>query len=335
MPDALSKTIPIWIAVLNRVLCPDKYDSHSPKTPEDVVSSSEHSQIEARLSGFITELKDLDLDLGSLRSKLADKPLEPLWVTPDSTLPHPSTYLNRKNRHYIVLCTASGRSSTIDRASSDYVQGAADDSESWACGLTPSKFWTYQHQLLSTSGDSLTEVISKLLSDDDSLPSKAKAPVVIKPTTLVIANNATAELLYNKCDIIVSCSTTPSEFLADESRPAHYVHLACSTGKVGSRQLRSQLPKLEVIRGMLMPTARVFVTCTTGQDLAIGVALAIVCLFCREDGRFEPAGTSCIQSKQMIKKRLSWITTSMPEASPSRATLQSVNAFLLGSAAPR
>jgi hypothetical protein len=56
MPDALSKTVPIWCAVMNRFLFPDMKESHILRTPPEVVGRSEHSQIEARLDDFLKGL---------------------------------------------------------------------------------------------------------------------------------------------------------------------------------------------------------------------------------------------------------------------------------------
>lgn len=55
MPDALSKTVPIWCAIMNRAL----FDHHSSRlyTPSGVVGESEHAQIEARLDGFLEDAK--------------------------------------------------------------------------------------------------------------------------------------------------------------------------------------------------------------------------------------------------------------------------------------
>ena len=53
MPDALSKTIPIWCAVLNRLLFEDDCDIHNLQTPEWAVGASERAQIEARLDDFV------------------------------------------------------------------------------------------------------------------------------------------------------------------------------------------------------------------------------------------------------------------------------------------
>lgn len=56
MPDALSKSLPIWIAVWNRMLFPDNPNACQLKTPKDVVPPSEHSQIEVRLDQFLAQL---------------------------------------------------------------------------------------------------------------------------------------------------------------------------------------------------------------------------------------------------------------------------------------
>jgi tRNA A64-2'-O-ribosylphosphate transferase len=53
MPDALSKTIPIWCAVLNRALFPDAKGANLLHTPPQSVSASEHAQIEQKLQQFV------------------------------------------------------------------------------------------------------------------------------------------------------------------------------------------------------------------------------------------------------------------------------------------
>ena len=57
MPDALSKTIPIWCAVINQLLFNQDSQSIRVHTPESVISRSEHSQIENRINGFVEEAK--------------------------------------------------------------------------------------------------------------------------------------------------------------------------------------------------------------------------------------------------------------------------------------
>lgn len=57
MPDALSKTVPMWCAVMNRLLFPEILASHVLHTPPKVVGQSEHIQIEDRLEGFVKNLR--------------------------------------------------------------------------------------------------------------------------------------------------------------------------------------------------------------------------------------------------------------------------------------
>src|SRR3954453_8229738 len=57
MPDALSKTIPIWSAVLNRALFPSETAYHAVALPPNYLGASEEAQIESRIEGFVHSLK--------------------------------------------------------------------------------------------------------------------------------------------------------------------------------------------------------------------------------------------------------------------------------------
>jgi len=57
MPDALSKTIPIWCAVINRALFPTESAFHPVQLPPNFLGESEESQIENRIDGFVSSLK--------------------------------------------------------------------------------------------------------------------------------------------------------------------------------------------------------------------------------------------------------------------------------------
>ena len=328
MPDALSKTVPIWIAVLNRLLFPEDLEAAELRTPEDVVSRSEHARIQDRLGDFVLEAESLQLDKRSLGGAIGGRPLQPVWVTPVTALP--ASIPERSDRNIVVLCTASGRTSS-ERSVSDYVQGAADDSESWAFGLEAEMFWRHNEQLLAASEDDLPELIQSLLARSNS-PAEARKPVLIKPTTNIwISNNAAAALDHTDFDFIVSCSERPIEALVQRMK-SRYLHLSCTTGKVGSRQLRTELQKLQPRLNDLPPSSRILVSCYSGRDLAIGAALTLICLCCAKDRAMRSADSNSATrlNKATIKHRLSWIMVSMPDATPSRATLQSVNAFLLG-----
>lgn len=57
MPDALSKTVPIWCSVINRALFPSQIDFHAVDLPPNYLGRSEEAQIEARIDAFVSSLK--------------------------------------------------------------------------------------------------------------------------------------------------------------------------------------------------------------------------------------------------------------------------------------
>lgn len=331
MPDALSKTVPIWICVLNRLLFPDIEAAGTLRTPCDVVSRSEYAQILNRIPTFMQAVEALKLDLAKLRHDLVGRPMKPIWITPATDislldLDHDGQF------HPVVLCTASN-SLNADVASRGfyYVQGAADDSESWAHGLEPAIFWRHHDELLKTNEDDLPEFIQGLVSSKETPELLMRSAVLVKPTTnLFIANNGAAGGEKSKYyHIIISSGPNPIATLSNRSSD-RYLHLNCSTGKTGSRQLRKELPKLTSMQAAIRSSTNILVTCPSGRDFAVGIALAILCENYSDNGTsWGPFEDTPSLSKTTIKHRLSWIMASLTDAAPSRATLQSVNSFLL------
>ncbi|KAE8241705.1 hypothetical protein A4X13_0g7296 [Tilletia indica] len=179
MPDALSKTIPIWCAVLNRASAlshpgsgVDRVEgSDSLVTPERLVSRSEHEQMDSRVDLWAKALVESDLSVPRL-----DGSLRPFFVTTDTDLDElaeeiatgvaqdppgrPTTgpegnggpSSDRPSFIPVILLSASHAPSQADPSPSsstldnrgldyDYVQGSGDDEENWSQGLTPSLFW--------------------------------------------------------------------------------------------------------------------------------------------------------------------------------------------------
>ncbi|KAF2860941.1 hypothetical protein K470DRAFT_257489 [Piedraia hortae CBS 480.64] len=312
MPDALSKTVPIWICVMNRLLFPHDEEASVLHTPSSVVSPSEHSQIEEQMSRFVQNAKSLALDIGGLKTKLGTKPMMPLWVTP-RWMEGPD--ISSKYNAIILYAASSCVSEPL--ISLPYIQGAGDDSENWACGLDAATFWRHQEKLLTTAEDDLARVIHELISQ--SQETEFQEPIAINVAGNVhIATNAAAKAVSHQYSLVISCGP-------DVPFQSHQLDL--SSGKVGSRKLRTELAKLIPLLPILRKnTTKTLVTCETGRDLSIGVCLAILCLAYSDDGTQRP---NTVLNKTAIKQRLSWISTSFPSASPSRTTLQSVNAFIL------
>lgn len=153
IPDALSKTVPIWCCVMNRAT--HKLYQHANWTdgdlelflPRSVVSRNEHARILTQIDAWVEDL----LRTGIQHSLFAclRKPLRPMWLTPASHItplitPDESTF-------YPVVCVSASKAvhDGIERCEGfTYFQGAADDEEMWAGKLTPSLFWTHHEEIL-------------------------------------------------------------------------------------------------------------------------------------------------------------------------------------------
>ncbi|KAG0245209.1 hypothetical protein BGW41_002678 [Actinomortierella wolfii] len=187
VPDALSKTVPIWCATINtavqRVAMQILEDQQKQKSAQEgtndaigghdamielipaaldkerwdtrfhslpsLVSRSEHEQIAERISGFADKLIRFT-DLKPLVQKLA-KPLRPLWLTPQSVLfaDSPPDYSTVDFLPVICLsASAVGQDGFEEREGYLYVQGSGDDDEMWGKGLKPDIFWEHKDWIL-------------------------------------------------------------------------------------------------------------------------------------------------------------------------------------------
>ncbi|KAI0250087.1 initiator tRNA phosphoribosyl transferase-domain-containing protein [Lactifluus subvellereus] len=186
LPDALSKTAPIWCAVVNRALrlrqrglaaphavipagADDDDDAANLHTPPGAVSPQEHVQIAARLDGWAAGLADSSYALPALV-----RLLRPLWITPASSrFPH----ISPDAPFLPVICVSASRAAE-DQGGSDvtvgrgrraggfsYVQGSGDDHELWGQGLTPRLFWLHRVGLLACPRDGLEALVARLVAN--------------------------------------------------------------------------------------------------------------------------------------------------------------------------
>ncbi|KAH8663950.1 initiator tRNA phosphoribosyl transferase [Xylariales sp. PMI_506] len=334
MPDALSKTIPIWCCVLNHELFPGDASKHVLYTPPNVVSESEHAQIRTRIPGFIESFRSLGISLESLR--YLKKPLRPLWVTQESQLVNTDTVF--EDYHPVICCTSSRRVHGGEMSEGGYIQGAGDDTENWALGLTPPIFWRHQSQLLSSSEADLPELVLALVSAE-STAAPENGPRQIIPGLFVGALSQETSATVSCTISIVPMVTDPSSWVKSPSK----MEVGIGKHKLASRNLRSALPdickfaqaSLSSIRNTTQDESAphlngILVLCESGKDISVGVALALLCQYFDEAGNMRDQAAGDFINKAVIKMKLSKIMTAFPEANPSRATLQSVNSYFMG-----
>ncbi|KAJ9196482.1 hypothetical protein DTO164E3_6282 [Paecilomyces variotii] len=325
MPDALSKTVPIWCAVMNRALFPSQTAYHAVQFPPDYLGPSEESQIERRIDGFVQALKALKLDIEALRESLG-RPIKIAWA--NRSYLYPADLHKGDGYNLFVLCSASKRVHGAEMSEGGYIQGAGDDSESWAHGLTPPVFWENKSALLATDEEELPNRIQELMAKQRSQKTDHQAIRVAPTQNLYISRTSSLSTDSDGYDLVIDCNASPQASEGNAKR----LNLGCGSAKLGSRDLRKSLDQVKnFVNTTLLsnPAQSLLVTCETGKDLSAGALLAILCLFYNDDGQFVGLQSQQYMDKQFIRQRLAWIVTSKHDVNPSRSTLQSVNAFLM------
>jgi tRNA A64-2'-O-ribosylphosphate transferase len=334
MPDALSKTVPIWCCVMNRVIFPEREEWHGLFVPPTAVGESERSQIEARIPQFVESFRGLGVDLTGIREKLS-KPLRPIWRTQDDGLPEEG--MRGDGEFYpVICCTSSRRVVGTEMSEGGYIQGAGDDTENWAHGLTAEIWWKHADELLATAEGYLTGFIEGLVAKA-SEDGGGSGSVRRLTDVLYVSALPVEEQSPRTCLIKLLPPTTGRETWV-KSKVEMQVGIGKS--KTAARNLRHALPMIcEFVKEFLdsnianseeEPKPRVIVACETGKDLSVGVALGLDCWCFDDDGRLRSKDGDVVRfTKTAIRVRLGRIMTAMPEANPSRTTLQSVNSFLM------
>ncbi|KAI1466469.1 initiator tRNA phosphoribosyl transferase [Daldinia caldariorum] len=342
MPDALSKTVPIWCCVLNHVLFPETPAFHELYTPPNTVSRSEHTQIEARIPEHVASLRELGINMDVLRRELK-KPLRPMWVTQESQLLQTDQIFD--DFHPVICCTSSRRVLGGEMSEGGYIQGAGDDTENWALGLTPPVFWRHEDILLSTPEADLPDLVRSLVANS-AVDVNAPGPREVAPSLFVSCLPFTEPSTSSStCTVIIHSNTTdPSTWVKSPS----FMEVGVGKHKRASRNLRLALPNInDFVRRFLQrepdsnsslegsatsssEKRRILIACETGKDLSVGIALALLCQNFDSEGNLKPDAQPSGHTKSDIRVKLSRIMTAFPEANPSRATLQSVNSYLMG-----
>ncbi|KAF8807061.1 initiator tRNA phosphoribosyl transferase [Phlegmacium glaucopus] len=363
IPDALSKTVPIWCAVINRamlILHPEitktnpfnKWDT-ALYTPPGGVSMQEHHQIEQRLDSWANSLVASSFSLPTLPC-----PLRPMWITPATTTFPP---IKDESLDFLpIMCVSASKQiqQGLERRSGGfaYIQGSGDDHELWGMGLTPQIFWEHHQDLIAADRAQLSSLVSKIIvSAPHSACNFDKTTNSMNPIKrvggrLLIGSIAGVSDTVNvdNMEFIILTSSMQDEPI---SKPRK-TYIPVVAGKRGHSQfLRTVLPTaVTFIRDGLAEEKRICIACDSGKDLSVGVALAALQLFFQDNGHLVPMDpvstlnqgafyyhlpaqsrglTGIVANKKSIRTRLEWIIASRPQANPSRATLKRVNEFLL------
>jgi tRNA A64-2'-O-ribosylphosphate transferase len=313
VPDSLAKTVPIWVAVINRTLFPERGEFLALQCLKggEGLGESEVAQIESRIGEFAQKFTELGVAVQELRGVLR-RPIRLKWATNGAPEPQKAAESgwdmldgieridalkdSKQECNLLVLCSASRRVRGAEVSEGGYIQGAGDDSEGWSHGLTPELFWANKDLLTGSAEDELPEIIRGLVHGTKATD-EVETPVLVGRTSgLYLAACAAGEAeeekaaghtadqangAYKDFDLVINCN------LKDSTASQKVIDLACKTGKLGSRDLRAKLPIVKSFVSTTLqhnPDHRILITCESGRDLSVGIAVMILCLFYDDSG---------------------------------------------------
>ncbi|EEQ38255.1 putative tRNA A64-2 -O-ribosylphosphate transferase [Clavispora lusitaniae] len=366
LPDALSKTVPIWCSVLNYIMfegenVPDQFSELAAgnwlATPREMVSESEHASISERIASFASEAKRLGLV--SKRMLLehlgARQPILPCWMWPGKK----GTVRERADCFTICCVSASARGSRPPgwNHSAPYVQGAGDDHELWAPrALDASSFWndvypeTAPNLRVVESGN-----VCSWLSEEELLR-RVEAIINIKLHRANIpTDDSTTVHDHNTLSIDISplgntgiyigqiTENIDIEVLLRYAPNLHHVVVLskdftvqapenCSVA-VSHYRVESTKKGAKQLRDILPRSVANVVPSPSSSVVVLcdtGKDLAVGVALCLLGKHFSPTWVSAPGpvNKDIVKQHLSKISECR-KINPSRNTLQSVNTFLM------
>ncbi|KAK5944665.1 tRNA A64-2'-O-ribosylphosphate transferase [Knufia obscura] len=343
-PDALRRTVAIWCCVWNKVLFPEIVESGACDFQAYGLERGEIAQIESRIPRFVEDCRGLGLDLQGLAKKMK-RPVRCVWVVQPTmrddwtgAFAQLSKDIEAERQKWrnmdmdvnvLVCCSASKVVAGAEMSDEGYIQGAGDDGEGWSRGLTARVFWEKKQELMDAvdNSEDLESLVDRLVTEDKYRSSYGPgSSVLISPTRNICVGSGEGILIDHDFDLVIDCNASNDE------PKLKLLGMRCKEGKVGSKMMRERLPQIAArVEKQLRtwPEKKILVKCSSGKDLSVGVVLVILCCFYADDGQVSFPQTHVID-KQFIKQRLAWITSSKPDANPSRATLQAVNSFLIG-----
>ncbi|PWN97776.1 initiator tRNA phosphoribosyl transferase [Tilletiopsis washingtonensis] len=278
MPDALSKTVPIWCAVLNEASRqrygepapaspPPPCQHRSPGTlrvPSHIVSPSEEAQIAERIAGWVGDLLSSALPVPRLRAPLVPFFCSPQFADPALSCSAGSLCALAAGRCLrVVLLSASwpvsiapvtdGGSSSrgpscweqaphtanaFDDNPFTYVQGSGDDEEAWATGLSPALLWAHRDEILRSRAD-CQDAIGTIVQAERLRVRSHTLLQQVQPAPIWLQLPA-EPVADGPWSLVVHCQGAPA---TDETREdARTLSLDLPAGKKGARLLRTVLP---------------------------------------------------------------------------------------------
>lgn len=343
IPDSFSKTVPIWISIINKFMSPDSSFADLLTTPEETVSEYEHNRILGLLPEFYQNLdkfSDLVKDkiLTDNEATGGRKKFKPFWIYPGCS-EYPS-FDGSEDFLPIILVSASEQSQDGENKmyGYTYVQGAGDDHELWSRGLSPHMLWSNYEKangFIHLDCQQVDNIVDSIVAEEDQNSkdltiSEAgkfwRTEDIVKVTDTLYFGKIGRKLVLNASGIdvhfeferiIVLDSSFVYKTDSEEIQKVFTFNLD-SGSKKSSKLLRKTLPS--IMKVLTNVSGKVLIVCNTGEDLSVAVVICYLNYLAGNDKR--------TITKETIRRDLIRLME-LRKVNPQRTTLNAVNAYLM------
>ena len=241
------------------------------------------------------------------------------------------------------------RTDAVARPARRYVQGAGDDHESWALGLTPELFWRHSRELLASGPAGCEAAIRRVVARHrgdpaegalgpaadaagDGRPPETGGAVWVHDWGIALGGfgaGAPPGAFGPAADVCVLNCGLKQHALAPRDAP-RYAHCPMESSKKRRGAMEAALPAaVGRVEGWRAAGKRVLIHCDDGLDACVCVA---ICVALRRDAAEAGEAPGAPQgggrvSKDAIRAKLGLLSRAYPTARPSRGSLKQVFNF--------
>jgi tRNA A64-2'-O-ribosylphosphate transferase len=297
LPDSLSRTIPIWACVMNRIVARFREDLNLPPlktwdmtlhTPSWIVSNDEHELICRILDDRVESLYASGAIVNPQKLvKTLNKPLRPYWITPDRR----ELEIDADLGYYAIVCmSCSKQQSPPTELNFEYIPGAGDDDESWSRKLTPRLFWENLHAILGGALDDgcrsmvdVDTVVDGVVQARDRRENNEPREFscdAIGATGIFIGTRRVGRPpdCWNDFDVVLAVTELEYDEMKENVPDGkYYLQLPVEEGKRDRTELERWMA-VGIAFVALNRNKRILIHCAQGKDRSVTVALACIAL---------------------------------------------------------
>ncbi len=192
-PDSLRTTIPVWIAVLNRLVL-NEHTIELPSFMHESMQEDIRSSIDRIITSIPSDIKSIII---TTLCEVLTRPMVPIWVSisDDGSIEWHGNYVDQYLQYtgdgttlpffpvllYSVSRLTCSELEHREHHSWHYIQGAGDDEENWCFnGFNSTIFWKYQEEILANNDNIVVEsVIQDILTRERTTTTEEDIPSLL------------------------------------------------------------------------------------------------------------------------------------------------------------